>query len=99
MSFPNHVKGIARVELGRKWGKRSAANYKPTEDWHTIELQTLHDAKGIVVRSGCDYDATGEQNWQTVRSIAGRVDQFDLCLNGQPTQTSGPRKLPARFRP
>jgi hypothetical protein len=99
MRFPNHVKGVARVELGREWGKRSATKRKPVSDWHSIELRAAHDAKGQVLREGCDYEYGQENNWQTRRSIAGRIDQLDLLTNGQPCQTSGARKLPRRFRP
>ena len=99
MSFPNHVKGAARVALGSDWGKRSSAKRKPAEDWGSQYLRAQHDAKGQVLREGCTYTATGETLWQVRRSIAGRCDQLDLVANGKTVRTSGPRKLPERFRP
>jgi hypothetical protein len=99
MSFPNHVKGAARVALGSEWGKRSALKRTYEPDWRSIVLRAQHEAKGQVLREGCTYAATGETQWQVRRSVAGRVDQLDLVANGEVVRTAGPRRMPKRFRP
>lgn len=98
--YPKHK----RHAVAKEWARRShIAQQKLRDecgpDADTMRKRSLDDARGLVVREGCTYTATGETNWQIRRSIAGRVDQFDLVANGSVLRTSGPRKLPARFRP
>ena len=68
-------------------------------DADTLRKREAYAAKGTILREGCTYTATGKTDWQVRRSIAGRVDQLDLVANGSVFKTSGPRKLPLRFRP
>ena len=90
----------SKRELGRKRGLASAKAWTPHElDADTLRKRALHDARGQVVREGCDYDSHGEKNWKVQRSIYGRITQFDLLANGQPVESTGPRNLPLRFRP
>lgn len=81
----NAVQAISRIEHG--------------SDAETVRQRALHDARGMVVREGTTYTATGETHWQTQRSVLGRVDQYDLVANGQLVGTAGPRRTPKRFRP
>jgi hypothetical protein len=101
MSFPYHVKGAARVELGRKWGLSSAAKRKPSEpDGYTLHMRALHDARGMVVRHGCTYFGDGRVvPWSVRRSVRGRVNQYDVMAGAEIWRTAGPRKLPAFIRP
>ena len=68
-------------------------------DAETIRRRALDDARGTILRHGCTYTAGAETAWQVVRSIAGRMTQFDLVANGTTIRTAGRRRLPRRFRP
>ena len=68
-------------------------------DADTMRKRALFDAKGTILREGCTYTAAAETPWQVRRSVKGRIDQLDLIANGSLVRTSGPRKLPWRFRP
>lgn len=93
MSFPNHLKGKARVDKGREWGKRSAANRKPSDlDFETIRMRALHDAKGTIIRQGCTYTSDGETDWQMRRAVHGRVNQVELVVGGEIRATGSHRK-------
>ena len=100
MSLPNWCAKGARSELGKAWAdargrKRMAAGV----DAETIRRRALDDARGTILRHGCTYTAGAETAWQVVRSIAGRMTQFDLVANGTTIRTAGRRRLPRRFRP
>lgn len=51
-------------------------------DADTLRWRALHDAKGIVLREGVTYRASGVTTWQLRRSLDGRVNQVDLIING-----------------
>lgn len=92
MSFPNHIKGQARVALGRKWGLASAKVQAAQRlargiDWHTQRMRSAHDAKGQVIREGTSYRADRTTHWKLVRSIAGRINQVDLVIAGRVWRT------------
>jgi len=102
MPFPHHVKGAARIELGRLWGGRSAAKRRLTvgePDDYTLRMRALHDAKGHVVREGATYRASGVTHWQVRRAVEGRIDMFEFVANGRVKLCAGPRRFPREFRP
>lgn len=99
MNFPNHVKGRARVELGREWGKRSAEKRQPSPlDLETQWWRAKHDRKGRAIREGRDYRADATRHWLIRHSIAGDVDQVDLVLNGRVWRTGALRKAAYAIR-
>ena len=51
-------------------------------DADTLRWRALHDAKGLLLREGATYRASGVITWQLRRSLAGRVNQVDLLVNG-----------------
>ena len=100
LRYPKHL----RKSVASEWAKRSNAMQAISRaergpDADTLRKRALYDARGKVEREGCDYSSAGEQNWQTIRSLNGRTDQYDLCCEGQVCATAGPRRLPAMFRP
>jgi len=102
VSFPLYVKGLARVELGRRWGEFSAEKRRLTvgePDDYTLRRRAEDDARGMVVREGATYRASGVTYWQVRRTVAGRCDQFDFVANGRVKLCAGPRKFPKEFRP
>lgn len=103
MSFPNHMTGQARVALGRKWGLASAESRNRQRlargiDWHTQRMRAAHDAKGQVLREGTSYRYGRTTNWQIVRSVFGRVNQFDLVINGRVWRTGSIRSAQSAVR-
>ena len=81
MSFPNHLHGQAKVELGRKWGKASAAKRKPTDpDWREICKRGAESMRGQLIREGCSWTGDKLQPWRIVRSVHGRTNQVDLIV-------------------
>jgi hypothetical protein len=93
-----------RRAIAQEWARRShvAQQIKRNAigpDPETLRKREQFDTKGTILREGCTYTATGETIWQVRRSIVGRVDQLDLVANGETIRTSGPRRLPRRFRP
>lgn len=104
MNFPYHVQGMRRVELGRRWGKRSAVARQRIRDEvgpdaETVRMRGLHDAKGTVEREGTTYRSTGITHWQVRRAIWGSVDQFEFVANGHVKLCAGRRRFPVCFRP
>lgn len=100
MSFPNHVRGLARAELGREWGFRSAAVWTPRDaDYETVRKRALHDRRGTVLRDGTTYHSDGRvTEWKLRHALAGRTDQFELVANGRVFARGGRRKLPKGFK-
>lgn len=93
MSFPNHVKGRARVELGREWGRRSAAKRKPREpDAETLAYRAKQDRRGQWIAEGCDYRANKTRHWLIRHSLHGDTDQVDLVINGTYWKTGSKRR-------
>jgi hypothetical protein len=92
MSIPNHIPYGARQATSKRWHEAKAKKrMERGPDADTLRKRAQHDAKGMILRRGCDYTSYGESNWEVRRSIAGRVDQQDLLSNGQPFITGGPR--------
>lgn len=93
MSFPNHVKGWARVELGREWGKRSAAKHKPREpDPETLAYRAKQDRRGQTIAEGRDYLTDKIRHWLIRHSLHGNTDQVDLVINGTHWRTGSKRR-------
>lgn len=100
MSLPNYIPFGARQAVSKRWHEAKAKlRMERGPDADTMRKRAQFDAKGTVLREGCTYTSTSETPWQVRRAIAGRVDQLDLVANGETVRTSGPRKLPVRFRP
>lgn len=92
MSFPNHVTGPARVALGRKWGKRSAAKWQPRDpDPETLAYRAKQDRRGQRIAEGRDYRANKTRHWLIRYSIHGDTDQVDLVINGTHWKTGSKR--------
>jgi len=88
MSFPNHITGKARVELGRKWGRQSASKRKPAQlDLETVVWRAKQDRKGRVIAEGHDYRSGKTRHWLIRHSVSGDVDQVDLMINGERWKT------------
>lgn len=84
MSFPNHVTGKARAALGREWGKRSAAKWKPSEpDPKTLAYRHKQDRKGRTIAEGHDYWPDKTRHWLIRHSLHGDTDQVDLVINAR----------------
>lgn len=103
MSFPNNVKGEARIELGRKWGEASAVSRQKTSmetgvDADTMRRRWLSDSKGLLLREGCTYTATNEAHWEARRSALGSVKQVDLIVNGSLWRTGSARRVNSAIR-
>lgn len=93
-----------RRSVAREWARRSNAvqaqkRLERGPDAETLRMRELHDAKGQVVREGVCWRSGKEIRWQVRRSVAGRVNQFDLISNGRVIQTCGARQLAKEFRP
>lgn len=103
MSFPYHVRGRARKELGRKWGLASAkARAKLATqrepDWITACKRAAHDLRGQVLREGATYQVDGVTHWQLCRFFRGRLNQVDLVVNGSVWRTGSMRSARAAIR-
>ncbi len=61
---------------------QAAARLLRPVDADTMRWRALHDAKGQLLREGVTYRASGETRWQLRRSVAGRVNQVDLIVDG-----------------
>ena len=104
MSFPYHVRGRARKELGRKWGLASARSRAKLAmlrepDWFTVCKRAAHDMRGQVLRDGATYYGDGrESHWSLNRSFRGRLDQVELQVNGAHWRTGSMRAACAAIR-
>ena len=99
MSFPNHIHGQARVELGREWGKASAAKRKPYQlDWHEQCRRNANLARGQVLREGISWTGSGLKPWKIVRSVRGRINQVDLIVGTDYTRTGSLRAALSALR-
>lgn len=100
MSMPYWCTKSERSELGKAWAaSRGRKRVASGVDAETLRRRALDDERGEVMRHGCAYTATTETAWHVVRSVGGRVTQFDLVANGSIVRTAGRRRLPKRFRP
>ena len=96
--IPKHL----RSAKAREWAKRSnevqaAARIERGIDADTMRKRALHDARGQLVREGCTYREGKVITWRIVRSVAGRVDQFDVIANGALRETVGKRLIRAKY--
>lgn len=106
MKFPNHITGLARKELGRKWGRASAQarerqrTHTPP-DGETLHRRALADARGQIVRAGFSVVAGRWVNWCVRRAMlpGSRTNQFEFVASGRVKLTAGPRRFPRRIRP
>lgn len=94
-----------RRAVAQQWARRSHESQAKKRiergvDADTLRSRTLDDARGQIVREGCDYHGNGETvHWRVIRSLKGRSDQFDFVANGVTKLTAGPRLFPLRIRP
>lgn len=92
MSLPNYIPYGARQAVSKRWNAiKAQKRMERGIDADTLRKREAFDAKGQVLREGCNYTVDREENWQIRRSIEGRIDQQDLLSNGQPFVTGGPR--------
>ncbi len=68
-------------------------------DADTLRRRALDDARGMVVREGCTYRASGLTHWQVRRAVGGGTDQFEFVANGRVRWRAGRRRFPKQFRP
>lgn len=61
---------------------QAAARMLRLVDADTMRWRALQDARGMVLREGCTYRADSVTTWQLRRSVAGRINQVDLLVNG-----------------
>lgn len=47
-----------------------------------LRLRALHDRRGELIAEGVSYSKRGAKSWRIVHSIAGRVNQVDLLIDG-----------------
>lgn len=78
--------------------QREARAARPV-DADTLRRRALEDARGMVLREGATYRASGVTHWQVRRAVRGRVDQFEFVANGRVRLCAGRRKFPKHFRP
>jgi len=89
---------IARIWALRSQAVQSAARLVRGPDADTLHRRALHDARGQIVREGITFFGDGRVvPWCVQRSIAGRVDQFDLALSGRVVRTGGLRRVAGWF--
>lgn len=86
--YPKHQ----RRTIAAEWGRRSQAvqaeaRMQREPDFETLRMRALHDRRGELITEGVSYHAAGAKHWRIVRSVAGRVNQVDLIINGQPWRT------------
>ena len=62
---------------------QAAARVGRLADADTVRSRALSDARGLVVREGRTYRATGVTHWQVRRAVKGRTDQFEFVANGR----------------
>ena len=99
LRYPRHQ----RRAVAQRWALRSkdaqsAARIERGPDADTLRRRALHDARGQVVREGVTYFCDGRVvPWCVRRSIAGRVDQFDIVVNSIVWRTGGKRRLQVLF--
>lgn len=68
-------------------------------DVDTLRWRARADARGLVLREGRTYSARGVAHWVVRRAVWGRVDQFELVVNGRVRLCAGPRRFPKHFKP
>lgn len=94
----------AKQAIGRARGLASQRVQKACRKTQEIDADTLlrralHDARGQIVREGCDYQSSDTTHWKVSRAIKGRTDQFEFVANGRVKLLGGPRRFPVQFRP
>lgn len=95
LRYPRHQRrAIAQRWALRSQAAQSSARIARGPDADTLRRRALHDARGEVVREGVTYFGDGRVvPWCVRRSIAGRVDQFDIVVNGVVWRTGGLRRV------
>lgn len=90
-----------RKAVARRWAQRSnavqaAARMERGPDFETLRWRARQDARGEIVREGVTFHGDGRVTaWQIRRSVCGRVDQFDVVVDGVVWRTGGLRKVRA----
>lgn len=88
-----------RRAVAQEWARRSQAvqaqrRMRRGPDADTLRWRALQDARGQVLRSGVTYFGDGRiVPWCVRRSLAGRVDQFDILVGGRVWRTAGSRAV------
>lgn len=54
----------------------------PPVDADTLRWRALHDARGMVLREGATYRASGATTWCVRRALRGRVNQVEILVDG-----------------
>ena len=87
-------RAVARTWAYRSQAVQSASRLVRGPDADTLHRRALHDARGQIVREGVTYCGDGRVvPWCVRRSLTGRVDQFDIVVNGSVWRTGGARRL------
>ena len=87
-------RAVARTWAYRSQAVQSASRLVRGPDADTLHRRALHDARGQIVREGITFFGDGRVvPWRVQRSFAGRVDQFDLVVNGCVWRTGGWRRV------
>lgn len=95
LRYPRRLRRAkAREWAYRSHAAQSAARLERGPDADTLYRRALDDRRGTVIREGVLYRGDGRaQSWQVRHSIDGRVDQYDVVLDGALWRTGGRRML------
>ena len=99
LRYPHRERrAVAKLWARRSHATQAAARVERGADADTLRRRALHDARGQIVRQGVTFCGNGRViPWHVRRSIAGRVDQFDIVCAGRVWRTGGARKIAAVF--
>ena len=84
---------IARLWAGRSHLARAVKRLAEGIDADTARRRALRDARGQIEREGITFQSGREIPWHICRSRRGRVDHFDVIVNGKLWRTGGQRKI------
>lgn len=93
-----------RRAVAREWNRRSQEakarlRMERGERFEDAVARAKMDRRGTVLHHGLLYRGDGRvQTWQVRHAVAGRVDQFEIVLDGAVWKRGGPRKI-ARWMP
>ena len=74
-----------------RWSRPQVKREPSADD---VYWRMLEDRRGTVVREGVTYKGDGEVvSWCVRYSVGGRVDQFDMVVNGRVWRRGGARKV------
>ena len=88
-----------RRAVAQEWARRSQAvqaerRMQRGPDAETLRWRAAQDARGQIMREGVTYFGDGRVvRWCVRRSVAGRVNQLDVVVDGKVWRTTGSRAV------